>query len=102
MELYLIVLFFVIVISFITGFILYIYNNIVLKYHVKKVNDNVNMGKTIRLDAINNFGFLLNANHNQSVEINFEPVISKKNDNNPPIPMPIINEDSIEQDFDVL
>lgn len=102
MEIYLLVLFFVIVISFITGLILYIYNNIVLKNHVKNYNANDVLNKTIRLDAINNFGFLIKSNHNKSVEINFEPVIEEAKTNNPPVPMPIISEDKNEQDMEII
>ena len=47
MEIYLLVLFCVIVISFITGSILFIYNNIVLKNHVKNYDYNQVLNKTI-------------------------------------------------------
>lgn len=101
MEIYLFVLFFVIVVSFITGSILYVYNNIVLKNHVKNYNyDNV-LNKTIRLDALDNLGFILNNNHNKSVEINLEPVMNKPV-NNPPIPIPIVCEDNPEKDLNAL
>ena len=98
MEIYLLVLFCVIVISFITGSILFIYNNIVLKNHVKNYDYNQVLNKTIRLDALDNFGFILNNNHNKSVEISLEPVNSKPV-NNPPVPIPIIQEDSQEKDL---
>jgi len=101
MEIYLLVLFFVIVISFITGSIIYIYNNIVLKKHIKNYDYNNVLSKTIRLDALDSFGFLLNSNHNRSVEINFEPVAPKPV-NNPPVPIPIIQEDHIEEDNEVI
>lgn len=101
MEIYLLVLFCVIVISFITGSILFIYNNIVLKNHVKNYDYNQVLNKTIRLDALDNFGFILNNNHNKSVEISLEPVNSKPV-NNPPVPIPIIQEDSQEKDLTVI
>ena len=101
MEIYLLVLFFVIVISFITGLILFIYNTIILKRRVKNYDNNVNLSKTIRLDAISNFGFLLNSNRNKSFEINIEPV-NNTVVNNPPVPIPVINEDKKEQDYELL
>ena len=57
MEIYLTVLLFVIIVSFITGSIIYIYNNVVLKKHVKNYSYDQVMNKTIRLDALDNFGF---------------------------------------------
>jgi hypothetical protein len=101
MEIYLLVLFFVIVISFITGSILYIYNNVVLKRHVKNYDYSNVLNKTIRLDALDNFGFLLNSNHNKSVEINLEPV-SKPIENNPPVPIPVVCEDKLEKDLEII
>ncbi len=98
MEIYLTVLLFVIIVSFITGSIIYIYNNVVLKKHVKNYSYDQVMNKTIRLDALDNFGFLLNNNHNKSVEINLEPVNTPVV-NNPPVPIPIVCEDNPEKDL---
>ena len=100
MEIYLLVMFFVIVISFVTGTILSIYNNIYLKNHIKNRNQEAVLNKTIRLDALDSFCFLLNNNQNRSVEISLEPVKKDENIvNNPPIPMPVVN---IDEDIDII
>ncbi len=88
MEIYLLVLFVVIIISFVTGIFLTIYDKINLHNHIKNYNYEPSLSRTLRIDALDSFGVMLSNNKNSSVEISLEPV--QKVDNKPPIPMPVV------------
>ena len=56
MEIYLLVLLIVIIVSFVTGIFLSIYNKIIMKKHIKESNIEAIMSKTIRIDSVDNLG----------------------------------------------
>ena len=58
MEIYLLVLLIVIIVSFVTGIFLSIYNKIIMKKHIKESKIETIMSKTIRIDSVDNLGYL--------------------------------------------
>ena len=93
MEIYLLVLLIVIIVSFVTGVFLSIYNKIVMKKHIKESNVEAIMSKTIRIDSVDNLGSLIGPYKNKGVEVKIETQNQVVNE--PPIPIPIVNIDSL-------
>ena len=102
MEVYLLVLFTVIVISFITGVIIEIHNRIIIKKRIKNINNDV-LGKTIRLDVVENFGLMLKNNNNRSFELQIEPVNKKPEKEDDPLKtLPIVTEELVEETIEII
>lgn len=100
MEIYLLVLLIVIIISFVTGIFLSIYNKIVIKKHIKESNIDEIMSKTIRIDSVDNLGHLIGPIQNKSVDIK---IVEDQNKvvNDPPIPIPIVKIESLGNDENI-
>ena len=96
MEIYLLVLLIVIIVSFVTGIFLSIYNKIVMKKHIKESNIEAIMSKTIRIDSVNNLGYLIGPNKNKQAEVKIEA--KQQVINEPPIPIPVVKIESLDKD----
>ena len=93
MEIYLLVLLIVIIVSFVTGIFLSIYNKIIMKKHIKESKIETIMSKTIRIDSVDNLGYLIGTNKNKSEEVKIEA--KQQIVNEPPIPIPVVKIDSL-------
>lgn len=93
MEIYLLVLLIVIIVSFVTGVFLSIYNKIIMKKHIKESKIEAIMSKTIRIDSVDNLGYLIGTNKNKSEEVKIEA--KQQIVNEPPIPIPVVKIDSL-------
>ena len=100
MEIYLLVLFVVIIISFVTGIFLTIYDKINLRNHIKNYNYEASLSRTLRIDALDSFGLMLTNNKNSSVEISLEPV--QNVENKPPIPMPVVEAEQSDKGIEII